>query len=249
MQHNIQRGPSFWQHPQHCACLRRRRAEYAWADATQNHGSTIQQGCFPYNQVIAPKGFYNFSTTLVSCCGAGNTCGVFCSVGILPMGSACTFALFVFTVRVTKDSCDTDSPRDIRHKPCRGPPSYAQSKNPDAVDAFQIRLRRPDGREICPGANPAACLKPVTNQLYEGVLMNCGSKFMEAQDFGPPGCIYSQFRLGDSAKRRVEQSCVVAPLHASLPCHRPPPSGLPLPVLAHTAAFSCAPLMLQLPDS
>ncbi|KAI3432264.1 hypothetical protein D9Q98_003824 [Chlorella vulgaris] len=81
------------------------RAEYAWADATQNHGSTIQQGCFPYNQVIAPKGFYNFSTTL--------------------------------------------------------------SKNPDAVDAFQIRLRRPDGREICPGANPAACLKPVTNQLCQ----------------------------------------------------------------------------------
>ncbi len=71
------------------------------------------------------------------------------------------------------------------------------------MEVFQIRLRRPDSREICPGAKPDTCLKPVTNQVYRGVPMTCDVRtYMDVgQYYGPPGCIYNQFRLGDTAQK------------------------------------------------
>jgi hypothetical protein len=41
------------------------RVEYSWKDTVADHGTTIQQGCFPYNQIIPTKGFWRYSTTQV----------------------------------------------------------------------------------------------------------------------------------------------------------------------------------------
>lgn len=138
---------SFKPHPKGCNTANplHMRVEYSWKDTVADHGTTIQQGCFPYNQIIPTKGFWRYSTT--------------------------------------------------------------QSKSPDALEVFQIRLRRPDSREICLAAKPDTCLKPVTNQVYRGVPMTCDVRtYMDVgQYYGPPGCIYNQFRLGDTT-----QNCKIA---------------------------------------
>ncbi len=70
-----------------------------------------------------------------------------------------------------------------------------QAANPDAVKDYQFRLRRPDSIEI-KGIAPVKV-------TYGSKVMDCNRKGLmdPGQSYGPVGCLYDQWRLGDDQTR------------------------------------------------
>jgi hypothetical protein len=81
--------------------------------------------------------------------------------------------------------------------PVKGTWSFktTQAANPDAVRDFQFRLRRPDSIEI-KGIAPVKV-------TYGAKVMDCNRKGLmdPGQSYGPVGCLYDQWRLGDDQTR------------------------------------------------